>query len=111
MYRADQHGQLVEIVIINPNANERALAKQQQRELLAKLGKKRMARLDPEVREILVREKASLFSIGGGAAAREKPLQWDRVRLDSPILKNTDALAEVRGSKYPTTLPHYARIT
>ncbi|MBC7513608.1 MAG: hypothetical protein H7234_04140 [Herminiimonas sp.] len=109
MYRADNRGYLVEIVIVNPNTQEKALAKQQHRELVAKLGKKKLATLEPEAREILFR-KSSLFSMVGSATAKAQPLEWDRKRFISMVLGNTDIINDVRGSTYPTTLPHYARI-
>ena len=108
MYRADDHGYLIEIVITNPNANEKALAKRQHCELVAKLGKKKLASLQPEMREALVRRRAGMFSMN--AAAKEQPLQWDWKRLLFPVISNTAILDDVRRSKYPTTLPHYERV-
>ena len=109
MLRSDEHGHLVEIIIVNPNGQEKALAKQQHRELVAKLGKKKVASLIPEGREILFR-RSSFFSTGGLTGAKPRPLEWDRIRVPSPVADNTDIVKDVRGSKYPTTLPHYDRI-
>ena len=111
MYRADKRGHLVEIVIVNPNADEKAIADQQRRELVAKLGKKRLAQLDPEVRETLIRIKPGMFSMGSSTAARRQPLQWDRTLFLTPLYRNGDAVKHIRGSQYPATLPHYARIS
>ena len=108
MYRADNHGYLIEIVITNPNANEKALAKRQHCELVAKLGKKKLAALQPEMREALVRKRVGIFSMN--AAAKEEPLQWAWRRLLYPVISNTGILDDVRCSKYPITLPHYERV-
>ena len=108
MYRADKRGHLVELVIINPNAEEKTLARRQHSELVAKLGKKKLASLEPEARETLVRLRSSMFSMS--RTEKEQPLQWSRKRLISPIFGNTDILHTVRGSRYPSTLPHYERI-
>lgn len=109
MYRADKFGHLVEIVIFNPNTEEKMLAKRQKAELIAKIGRKRTEALDPETREILRRQPASIFGLGN-CSGKKEPLQWDRARLITPLKGNTDILDHIRGSTYPTTLPHYARI-